>query len=166
MSHFPTRRSILLSAAALPQLSACAAIGDQANAAASAQQQLSAIENAPGGRLGLFACAAADDQRLEYRADERIPVGSTFKLLLVSAILKMSTQPGLMQQVLSYRHSDLVEYLPVTEQYVGVGMSVADLCAAVMTGAVERVLLKIMTVVALMAGLFCPSRGGPAPVRK
>ena len=97
MSHFSTRRSILLSAAALPLLSACAAIGGQANASASAPQQLNAIENSLDGRLGLFALDTASGQRLAYRADERFPMCSTFKLLLVSAILKMSTQPGLMQ---------------------------------------------------------------------
>lgn len=131
MSHFSTRRSILLSAAALPLLSACAAIGGQANASASARQQLNAIENSLYGRLGLFACDTADGRILAYRADERFPMCSTFKLLLVSATLKMSTQqPGLMHQVLSYRQSDLVDYSPVTERHVGVGMSVAKLCAA------------------------------------
>ena len=131
MSHFSTRRSILLSAAAYPLLSACAAIGGQANASASARQQLNAIENSLDGRLGLFAWDTASGQRLEYRADERFPLCSTFKLLLVSAMLKMSTQQaGLMQQVLSYRQSDLVDYSPITEQHVGVGMNVAKLCAA------------------------------------
>ena len=131
MSHSSTRRSILLSAAAYPLLSACAAIGGQANASASARQQLNAIENSLDGRLGLFAWDTASGQRLEYRADERFPLCSTFKLLLVSAMLKMSTQQaGLMQQVLSYRQSDLVDYSPITEQHVGAGMSVADLCAA------------------------------------
>ena len=131
MSHFSTRRSILRSAAALPLLSACAAIGGQANASASARQQLNAIENSLDGRLGLFAWDTASGQRLEYRADERFPLCSTFKLLLVSTILQMSTQQaGLMQQVLSYRQSELVEYSPVTAKHIGTGMSVGQLCAA------------------------------------
>jgi len=131
MSHFSIRRSILLGAAAYPLLSACTALGDQAHASASARQQLSAIENSLDGRLGLFACDTADGRRLAYRADERFPLCSTFKLLLVSAILKMSMQQaGLMQHVLSYRQSDLVDYSPITEKHVGAGMSITALCAA------------------------------------
>jgi len=131
MSRFSTRRSILLGAAAYPLLSACAALGGNSPAAASARQELTTIESSLDGRLGLFAWDTADGRRLAYRADERFPLCSTFKLLLVSAILQMSAQqPGLMQQVLSYRRSDLVEYSPVTEQHVGAGMSVAALCTA------------------------------------
>ena len=154
MSHFSTRRSILLSAAALPLLSACAAIGGQANASASARQQLNAIENSLDGRLGLFALDTASGQRLAYRADERFPMCSTFKLLLVSAMLKMSTQqPGLMQQVLSYRQSDLVDYSPITERHVGVGMSVAKLCAAALQYSDNTA-----------ANLLIAQLGGPAAV--
>ena len=154
MSHFSTRRSILLSAAALPLLSACAAIGGQANASASAPQQLNAIENSLDGRLGLFALDTASGQRLAYRADERFPMCSTFKLLLVSAMLKMSTQqPGLMQQVLSYRQSDLVDYSPITERHVGVGMSVAKLCTAALQYSDNTA-----------ANLLIAQLGGPAAV--
>lgn len=131
MNRFSTRRSILLGAAVFPLLSACAALGGKAHATASAQQQLSRIEMALDGRLGLFAWDTGDGRRLAYRADERFPMCSTFKLLLVSAILQMSTQQaGLMQQVLSYRQSELVEYSPVTAKHVGTGMSVGQLCAA------------------------------------
>ena len=131
MSHLSIRRSILLSAAAYPLLSACAAIGGKAYTAASARQQLSRIEIALDGRLGLFAWDTGNGRRLAYRADERFPMCSTFKLLLVSAILQMSAQQtGLLRQVLSYRRNDLVDYSPLTEQHVGTGMSVADLCAA------------------------------------
>ena len=131
MSRFSTRRSIVLGAAAYPLLSACTALGGNSRASASTRQQLTAIENSLDGRLGLFAWDSADNRRLAYRADERFPMCSTFKLLLVSAILDTSVQqPALMQQVQSYRQSDLVEYSPITEKHVGTGMSVADLCAA------------------------------------
>lgn len=131
MNRFSTRRSILLGAAAFPLFSAFSALGGTARTDASARQQLSRIEIALDGRLGLFAWDTADGRRLVYRDDERFPLCSTFKLLLVSAILSTSAQQaGLMQQVLSYRRSDLVEYSPITEQHVGAGMSVAELCAA------------------------------------
>ena len=131
MKHSANRRSILLGAAAFPLLSACATRVGTTRADASAQRQLSLIESELDGRLGLFACAIADGRRLDYRSDERFPLCSTFKLMLVAAILKMSEQQaGLLQQVLNYRPSQLVEYSPITAQHVDAGMSVADLCAA------------------------------------
>ena len=131
MKQFSTRRSILLGAAAFPLLSACAAWGGTTRADATAQRQLRLIETELDGRLGLFACATADGRRLDYRADERFPLCSTFKLMLVGALLKMSEQQtGLLQQVLNYRPSQLVDYSPITAKHVDAGMSVADLCAA------------------------------------
>ena len=131
MKQFSTRRSILLGAAAFPLLSACAAWGGTTRADATAQRQLRLIETELDGRLGLFACATADGRRLDYRSDERFPLCSTFKLMLVAALLKMSEQQtGLLQQVLNYRASQLVEYSPITAKHVDAGMSVADLCAA------------------------------------
>lgn len=131
MSHFSSRRAIVLSAAAYPLLSACAAWDGKASAAAAARQRLSTIESSLDGRLGLFAWDTGDGRRLVYRADERFAMCSTFKLLLVSEILHLSAQQAaLMQQVLRYRQSDLVDYSPLTEKHVDTGMSVADLCAA------------------------------------
>ncbi len=131
MKHSATRRAILLGAAAAPLLSACAAWGGATHADATAQQQLSRIESELDGRLGLFACASADGRRLDYRSAERFPLCSTFKLMLVGALLKMSEQQaGLLQQELTYRPSQLVEYSPITAKRVDAGMSVAELCAA------------------------------------
>lgn len=131
MNRFSSRRAIVLGTVAYPLLSACAAWDGKSSAAAVARQRLSAIESSLDGRLGLFAWDTEDGRRLAYRANERFPMCSTFKLLLVSAILHLSAQQAeLMQQVLSYRQSDLVEYSPLTEKHVGEGMSVAQLCAA------------------------------------
>lgn len=132
MKHSANRRSILLGTAALPLLSACTALsGTTTRADATAQRQLRFIETELDGRLGLFACVTADGRRLDYRSDERFPLCSTFKLMLVAALLKMSEQQaGLLQQVLNYRPSQLVEYSPITAKHVDAGMSVADLCAA------------------------------------
>jgi beta-lactamase class A len=131
LKHCANRRSILLGAAAFPLLSACATWGGATRADAAAQRQLSLIENELDGRLGLFACATADGRRLDYRSDERFALCSTFKLMLAAAILKMSEQQaGLLQQVLSYRPDQLVEYSPITARHVDAGMSVAGLCAA------------------------------------
>nr|WP_315430588.1 class A beta-lactamase [uncultured Albidiferax sp.] len=115
------RRSLLLAAAASPFLPVAAA-------ALSPSQQLQALETAAAGRLGIAAFGVGS---LLYRADERFPACSTFKLVLASAILARSAQdPGLLQQRIRYTASDLVSYSPITEKHVASGQTVAELCAA------------------------------------
>lgn len=98
---------------------------------ASAIRQFAQIERVLGGRIGLFALNTADHTQLRYRADERFPVCSTFKVLLVGGILQQSTRTdGLMQRRIHYTQQDLASYSPMTEKHVGNGMTVADLCAA------------------------------------
>ncbi|RJG12160.1 class A beta-lactamase [Pseudomonas cavernicola] len=128
MGHSPSRRTFLLAAAALPFASAWAAARPDA---ASAHLQLQQLERAFNGRLGLFALNTGHGAQLGYRATERFPVCSTFKVLLAAAILQRSTQtPGLMQQRIQYIKRDLVSYSPISEKHLETGMTVAELCAA------------------------------------
>lgn len=128
MGHSPSRRTFLLAAAALPFASAWAAARSDA---ASAHLQLQQLERAFDGRLGLFALNTGNGAQLGYRATERFPVCSTFKVLLAAAILQRSTQtPGLMQQRIQYIKRDLVSYSPISEKHLETGMTVAELCAA------------------------------------
>jgi len=55
------------------------------NTNASAEDQLKQLENSAGGRLGVAALNTADGSQVNHRADERFPICSTFKLILVSA---------------------------------------------------------------------------------
>jgi len=129
MTRFANRRSLLLAAAALPLSLAlpCSA----AEAQAAARTRLEKLEAGFGGRIGLFALNTADGARLTHRADERFPFCSTFKVMVASAILTRSVEaPGLLQQRVRYRQSDLVTYSPITQKHVADGMTVADLCAA------------------------------------
>ncbi len=98
---------------------------------ASAIRQFAQIERALGGRVGVFAFNTADHFQLRYRADERFPVCSTFKVLLVGSILERSTRiAGLMQRRIHYTRHDLASYSPISEKHIREGMTVADLCAA------------------------------------
>ena len=73
----------------------------------------------------------ANSVELSYRADERFPVCSTFKLFAASAILKKSERNAeLLQQVIRYGQNNLVANSPITEKHIGAGMTVAELCAA------------------------------------
>lgn len=90
-------------------------------------QTLAELEEASGGRLGVYAVNTANDLEVFYRADEIFPTGSTYKILPVSAIL---TQDALLQEQITYTENDLVTWSPVTEQHVQAGMRVIELCEA------------------------------------
>lgn len=92
---------------------------------------LAALERVYGGRLGVCALDTATGRQLAYRAAERFPICSTFKVMLVGAILAQSArEAGLMKHQVKYEQSDLVTYSPVTAKYAGHGMTVAELCRA------------------------------------
>jgi len=131
MSRCFDRRSFLLAAAAVPVAMVRAAQGTHEHETASATRELAQIERALGGRIGIFAFNAADHSQLRYRAGERFPVCSTFKVLLVGSILERSTRiAGLMQRRIHYTRHDLASYSPISEKHIREGMTVADLCAA------------------------------------
>jgi beta-lactamase class A len=131
MNHALDRRKFLLAAVSVPIATVWISWATKGDAAVAAQAQLAKLERTLAGRLGVFALNTANGTQLSYRANEYFPMCSTFKVLLVSAILKRSTQSdGLMQQRIKYQQSDLVTYSPITEQHVKDGMTVATLCAA------------------------------------
>lgn len=98
------------------------------------QQKLKALETTTGGRIGVAAINTANNERLQYRANERFPFCSTYKVIGVSAILKQSMIDGdLLQSKITYNKNDLVVYSPVTEKHLADGMTVAELCEATLT---------------------------------
>ena len=125
------RRTFLLATTILPLAAACTPRQPELSDTSSARTQLAQLEHALNGRLGVFALNTADGSRLSYRENERFPMCSTFKVLLASAVLDMSTRTaGLMQQRIRYAQSDLVNYSPITEKNLENGMTVAELCGA------------------------------------
>jgi beta-lactamase class A len=127
MTHSPVRRALLAAAASIPLASACTSWPSGESSAS----RLKALEDASNGRLGVAAFNTADNAQLSYRADERFPFCSTFKLLLTSAILARSAHDdGLLARRITYTQGDLVNYSPVSEKHVADGMTVAELCAA------------------------------------
>lgn len=146
------RRSVLLGAAALlPLLRARAgALGAPAPG-----DRFSAIEQRVGGRLGVAVLDTGSGQRFEYRAAERFPLCSTFKLLAVAAVLQRvdSGREQLARRV-PYGRADLLDYAPVTKAHVQHGgMTIAALCAAALTYSDNTA-----------ANLLLQSLGGPAVV--
>lgn len=112
------------------------------------EEKLAALETDSGGRLGVYAVNTADGACVSWRADERFPLCSTFKVALVAAVLERSSlQKGLMDKRVPYKKSELVFWSPITEKNAGKGMSVRDLCAAALRysdNTASNLLLKLI----------------------
>ncbi|MEP9379877.1 class A beta-lactamase [Aquabacter sp. CN5-332] len=96
--------------------------------------RLAAIEARTGGRLGVAVIDTANDARAGYRADERFPMCSTFKVLASAAVLsRVDAGKETLDRRIRYDKADLVTYSPATEKHVSDGMTLAELCAAAIT---------------------------------
>lgn len=103
--------------------------------AAEAEPDWGAIERRLDGRLGISA--ATEDRVLSaYRADERFPMCSTFKVLAVAAVLaRVDAGRETLDRIIAYGPGDLLSYAPVTRAALEAGagrgqMRVSDLCSA------------------------------------
>lgn len=95
-------------------------------------QSIAVLEKENGGRLGVSALNLENGQRLEYRANERFALASTFKLLLVAAVLhQVDLGKEKLDRPVPFDAKDIESYAPITSQHVKDGqMSIAVLCAA------------------------------------
>jgi beta-lactamase class A len=92
------------------------------------------LETASGGRLGVFCVDTGTGRNWGWRAYERFPVCSTYKLLLVGAVLAdVDRGKNRLGRLVRYEARQLVAYSPVTSQHVASGMTVEALCAAAIT---------------------------------
>jgi len=128
------RRSLLIAGGLSTLIGGCALGRQRPDNRALITQQLAELEKQSGGRLGVMAinhAGGASPDRIGYRESERFPFCSTFKVVLVGAILNRSREDAsLLQRRVRYGQGDLVRYSPVTEKAVATGMSVSGLCAA------------------------------------
>ena len=100
--------------------------------ATSPEASLEGLEHRLHGRIGVAAVDTGTGHRLEYRAQTRFAMCSTFKVLLVGKVLARVDQGECrLDQPLAFGPGDLLAWAPVTRRRVGEGsMPVADLCAA------------------------------------
>ncbi len=103
-----------------------------APALAGPARTLTDIETALGGRLGVHAFELGSHRTVSHRRDERFPMCSTFKALLVGAVLEKVDHGALaLDRRIPYGETDLLEYAPATRAHLAEGgMSLRDLCAA------------------------------------
>lgn len=118
--------------ALLPLLAALALPGWAHEATVTTVKQ---AESQLQGRFGYAELDLASGQLLSgYRAGERFPMMSTFKVLLCGAVLsRVDTGEEQLDRRIHYRQQDLVEYSPVTEKHLADGLTVGELCAAAIT---------------------------------
>lgn len=118
------------------------------------QAQVWTIEKTSGGRLGVAVLDTGSGTRFGYRADERFPMCSTFKVLAVGEVLKRVDQgKESLDRVVHYTKSDVLEWAPTTKLHVDTGMTVGALCEA-------AIALSDNTA----ANLLLKTVGGPAGV--
>lgn len=94
-----------------------------------AEDRLRALEAGTGGRLGV-SVAGEGLAPLAWRADERFPLCSTFKVLATAAVLA-GGEP--LDRELTVRESDLLSYAPVSRKVFterGGRMTLSETCAA------------------------------------
>lgn len=100
-----------------------------------AQAKLVALERSHGGRLGVAVLDTGNGARVSHRGDERFLMCSTFKLLLVAAVLqRVDRGEEKPDRRIVFGKNVLLEYAPVAKLHVGPpGMTVAQLCVAAIT---------------------------------
>jgi len=95
---------------------------------------LAQLERQRGGRLGVAICNTASGAEAMHRGDERFPMCSTFKFLLVAqALSRVDAGRERLDRRIVFERSELVPWSPVTEKHPGEsGMRIEELCAAAM----------------------------------
>ena len=103
-----------------------------APAANDAADRIAAINTRVGGRIGVAALDTGTGQHIEYKANERFPMCSTFKVLAAAAVLKLVDEgKEYLDRMVPYAKEDILEYAPVTKEHLKEGrMTLGDLFAA------------------------------------
>jgi beta-lactamase class A len=94
--------------------------------------QIGELERKEGGRIGVAALNTENGQRLEYRADDRFAMCSTFKLLLVAAVLaRVDADVEELDRYIRYSAPDMLDHSPITKNnFRKRRMTVGDLSSA------------------------------------
>lgn len=95
------------------------------------EERFAELERLHGGRLGVAAWDTGRGRAIRYRAQERFPMCSTFKLPLAAAVLqRVDAGQESLQRRVYYEKSALLEHAPVTAEHVDDGLTIEQLCAA------------------------------------
>jgi beta-lactamase class A len=122
------RRTLL---ATIPALAAWPTLARSAPDALQADA-LQAYERDTGGRIGVYAENLKTGAKIDWRADERFVMCSTFKASLAACVLARVDRGAMkLDRMITYRAADLLEYAPVARDNLAKGaMSVEEMCKA------------------------------------
>lgn len=96
------------------------------------RNHIAALEKLSGGRLGVAVLDTASGANFQWHGDARFPLCSTFKFILVAAVLQR-VDHGFEQlnRLIQVQNNDLLSNSPVSEKFVNTaGATVAQLCEA------------------------------------
>lgn len=104
-----------------------------ARSVASAEEAIAAIHKRIGGRLGVHALDTETGTRVGFDDRSRYAMASTFKWLLVAAILARVDRGELsLEQAVTFGEKDMLPHAPVTSKLLSKGSaSIRELCAAI-----------------------------------
>lgn len=115
-----------------------------------------AAESATGGRVGLAVLDTATGRRYSHRGTELFPMASTFKMLLVAAVLsRVDRREDQLDRAIPVTAGDMVSNSPFSEKRVGKTATVAELSQATIIYSDNAA-----------ANLLLPAIGGPAGLTK
>jgi len=110
------------------------------------KSQFETLEKKSGGRLGVTVVDTSDGSKYSWRGNERFPLCSTNKVMVVAAILKKSeSNPGLLSKKIHINKNDMVNYNPITQKHIGSSMTVAELSAAALQYSDNAAMNKLLT---------------------
>ncbi|MFC0244314.1 class A beta-lactamase [Falsochrobactrum ovis] len=105
-------------------------------------------------RIGLAIRNTGTGETWRYRADERFPMASTFKLLACAALLAHideGKEDG--NRRVTINQNDIVTYSPLTENWVGQAVSLETLCDATMRTSDNTAANKVLEAIGGPQGL-------------
>ena len=93
--------------------------------------QLKKIEAEHGGKIGLYVINRNNGENLAYQPSFYFPICSTYKFLVVGAILKQSmSNKNLLDKQIKILPNEITGYSPITKKYINKKISVSELCRA------------------------------------
>ncbi|GEA86435.1 class A beta-lactamase [Cellulomonas cellasea] len=118
------------------------------------QAAIAAIETESGLTLGVAAIDTGTGAVVGHRADERVLLCSTAKVLVVAAALALRTErPGLLGEPVPIPAGQVVDHSPVTAEHEGGELPVAVLCDAAITQSDNTAANALMGLVGGPAGV-------------
>lgn len=95
----------------------------------STSQQFKQLEEKFDAHLGVYGIDTETNEVLSFNGKDRFAVASTFKALAGGFVLRDYSWEDLNKNVMIHP-DDLVDYSPITEKYVGIGMPLKEILAA------------------------------------